>query len=88
MQKYSPRIAYSVQSPGNRSHLNCVIVDMMERSGIEFIVPSKIHEFYNDLHGYLASCGIDGVKVDVQNIVETLGTGYEGRIDGTLSRGS
>ncbi|RZS23064.1 hypothetical protein BHM03_00055913, partial [Ensete ventricosum] len=29
---------------------------------------------------YLASCGIDGVKVDVQNIIETLGAGHGGRV--------
>lgn len=80
LQKYSPRIGYPVQSPGNLGHIICVTIDRMERSGIEFIFPPKIYDFYDDLHGYLASCGIDGVKVDVQNIVETLGAGYGGRV--------
>lgn len=44
------------------------------------IDPLKIDEFYNDLHEYLASCGVDGVKVDVQCILETLGSGYGGRV--------
>ncbi|MCH83291.1 putative galactinol-sucrose galactosyltransferase 2-like, partial [Trifolium medium] len=29
---------------------------------------------------YLASCGVHGVKVDVQNLIETLGSGYGGRV--------
>ena len=33
-----------------------------------------------ELHSYLASAGIDGVKVDVQNILETLGAGHGGRV--------
>ncbi|KAL4279146.1 hypothetical protein GQ457_03G022590 [Hibiscus cannabinus] len=37
-------------------------------------------DFYNDLHSYLASAGIDGVKVDVQSILETLGAGHGGRV--------
>ena len=52
--------------------------EALERYSPKFVLPSKIFDFYNDLHGYLASCGIDGVKVDVQNIVETVGAGYGG----------
>jgi hypothetical protein len=80
LQKYNPRIGYPVQSPANLSHIICITIDRKERSGIEFILPSKIYEFYNDLHGCLASYGLDEVKVDVQNIVETLGAGYGGRV--------
>ena len=52
--------------------------EALERYSPKFVLPSKIFDFYNDLHGYLASCGIDGVKVDVQNIVETVGADYGG----------
>jgi raffinose synthase len=38
------------------------------------------HSFYGELHAYLAGCGVDGVKVDVQNIIETLGAGHGGRV--------
>ena len=65
LQKYCPKFAYPVQSPGNLSHIICVTIDRMQKSGSEFVLPSKISDFYNDLHCYLASCGIDGVKVDV-----------------------
>jgi raffinose synthase len=34
-----------------------------------------MYKFYNELHSYFAAAGIDGVKVDVQCILETLGAG-------------
>ncbi|PON72348.1 Glycosyl hydrolase [Parasponia andersonii] len=80
MGKYNPRIVYPIQSPGNLSNIVCGTIDPMEKEGIGFIEPSRIREFYEDLHGYLASCSVDGVKVDVQNILETLGSGYGGRV--------
>ncbi|KAG7023090.1 putative galactinol--sucrose galactosyltransferase 2 [Cucurbita argyrosperma subsp. argyrosperma] len=80
MKKYNPKIEYPIQSPGNVSNLTDVVVDILEKYGLGVIDPEKIYEFYNDLHGYLASIGIDGVKVDVQNIMETLGTGHGGRV--------
>ncbi|PRQ17158.1 putative galactinol--sucrose galactosyltransferase [Rosa chinensis] len=39
-----------------------------------------IYRFYDDLHSYLASCNIDGVKVDIHNEVELLASGYGGRV--------
>ncbi|KAM4107472.1 hypothetical protein ACB094_04G147900 [Castanea mollissima] len=73
LERYSPKYVYPVQSLGNLSHIICVTIDLVQTGGVEFVLPSKIFEFYNDVHGYLSSCGIDVVKVDVQNIVETVG---------------
>ncbi|KAF0891668.1 hypothetical protein E2562_010886 [Oryza meyeriana var. granulata] len=39
-----------------------------------------LYDFYNDQHSYLSSVGVDGVKVDVQNVMETLGKGFGGRV--------
>ncbi|EEF51890.1 hydrolase, hydrolyzing O-glycosyl compounds, putative [Ricinus communis] len=61
-----------------------IVTDSLENYGVGVIDPSKISDFYNDLHSYLASCSVDGVKVDVQNLIETLGSGYGGRV--TLTR--
>ncbi|KAL5998164.1 hypothetical protein ACLOJK_009102 [Asimina triloba] len=80
MKKYNPKIAYPVQSPGNVGNLRDVVMDSLEKYGVGIIDPMKISEFYNDLHSYLASQGVDGVKVDVQNVMETLGAGYGGRV--------
>ena len=80
MEKYNPKIAYPIQSPGNIGNLRDIAVDSWEKYGVGIIDPEKILHFYNDLHGYLASSGVDGVRVDVQNILETLGKGYGGRV--------
>ncbi|KAK6153257.1 hypothetical protein DH2020_012896 [Rehmannia glutinosa] len=52
----------------------------LEKYGVGVIDPEKVFHFYNDMHSYLASSGVDGVKVDVQNLLETLGSGYGGRV--------
>ncbi|XP_043704808.1 probable galactinol--sucrose galactosyltransferase 2 isoform X1 [Telopea speciosissima] len=80
MKKYNPRIVYPVQSPGNIGNIRDVAMDSLEKYGVGMIDPTKILEFYDDLHSYLASSGVDGVKVDVQNVIETLGSGYGGRV--------
>lgn len=80
MRKYDPKLRYPVHSPGNRTHVMCDTLDNVAKYGVGLIDPSKIRSFYDDLHGHLASCGVDGVKVDVQNIVEMLGAGYGDRV--------
>ncbi|GFP88423.1 probable galactinol--sucrose galactosyltransferase 2 [Phtheirospermum japonicum] len=80
MKKYNPKITYPVQSPGNVGNIRDIAMDSLEKYGVGLIDPDKVYEFYNDLHSYLSSIGINGVKVDVQNVVETLGTGYGGRV--------
>ncbi|KAL8465657.1 hypothetical protein ACS0TY_034942 [Phlomoides rotata] len=80
MKKYNPKLMYPVQSPGNVGNIRDIAMDSMEKYGIGLIDPQKVYEFYNDLHSYLSSSSVDGVKVDVQNLIETLGTGYGGRV--------
>ncbi|KAK9021267.1 hypothetical protein V6N11_011265 [Hibiscus sabdariffa] len=80
MKKYNPKIVYPIQSPGNIGNLRDVIPDSLEKYGVGIIDPQKIFDFYNDLHSYLASNGVDGVKVDAQNLIETLGSGFGGRV--------
>ncbi|KAL3519245.1 hypothetical protein ACH5RR_017394 [Cinchona calisaya] len=79
-QKYNPTLKFPVQSPGNLAHIRDGAMDSMEKYGVGTIDPAKIFEFYDDLHRYLASQGVDGVKVDVQNILETIATGSGGRV--------
>lgn len=80
MNKYNPKIVYPVQSPGNLGNMRDIIPDSLEKYGVGIIDPQKIFDFYNDLHSYLSSSGVDGVKVDAQNLIETLGSGYGGRV--------
>ncbi|CAA3028949.1 probable galactinol--sucrose galactosyltransferase 2 [Olea europaea subsp. europaea] len=79
-KKYNPTLKFPIQSPGNRAHQRDISMDSMEEYGVGTIDPNNIFEFYDDLHGYLASQEVDGVKVDVQNILETVATGSSGRV--------
>ncbi|GLT46719.1 hypothetical protein SLA2020_204580 [Shorea laevis] len=79
-KKYNPKLIYPIQSPGNLANMGDISMDCMEKYGIGAIDPAKISEFYDDLHSYLVSQGVDGVKVDNQNILETISTGLGGRV--------
>ncbi|KAA8542203.1 hypothetical protein F0562_023355 [Nyssa sinensis] len=86
LKKYNPKIAYPVQSPGNIGNLRDIVIDSLEKYGVGIIDPQRVYDFYNDLHSYLASTGVDGVKVDAQNLIETLGSGlYLQKNPGSIS---
>ncbi|THU74050.1 hypothetical protein C4D60_Mb04t29270 [Musa balbisiana] len=80
MEHYESALAYPVQSPGVTGNQPDIVMDSLSIHGLGLVHPKKVYSFYNELHAYLASCGIDGVKVDVQNIIETLGAGHGGRV--------
>ncbi|KAG8365325.1 hypothetical protein BUALT_Bualt18G0092900 [Buddleja alternifolia] len=79
-KKYNPTLKFPLQSPGNLSHQRDIAMDKMEEYGVGTIDPDRIFEFYDDLHKYLVSQEVDGVKVDVQNILETVASGAGGRV--------
>ncbi|KAK9289894.1 hypothetical protein L1049_008055 [Liquidambar formosana] len=85
MEHYDCALAYPVQSPGVMGNQPDIVMDCLAVHGLVLVHPKKVFNFYNELHAYLASCGVDGVKVDVQNIVETLGAGRGGRVALTRS---
>jgi raffinose synthase len=85
MEHYDSALAYPVQSPGVMGNQPDIVMDSLAVHGLGLVNPKKVFNFYNELHAYLASCGVDGVKVDVQNIIETLGAGYGGRVSLTRS---
>jgi raffinose synthase len=80
MEHYQSKIQYPVSSPGVQKNEPCDAFDSIAANGLGLVNPDKVFSFYNDLHSYLASAGIDGVKVDVQNILESLGAGHGGRV--------
>lgn len=80
MEHYESKMAYPVSSPGVQSNEPCDALNSITTNGLGLVNPEKVFSFYNELHSYLASAGIDGVKVDVQNILETLGAGQGGRV--------
>ncbi|CAA3005215.1 probable galactinol--sucrose galactosyltransferase 1 [Olea europaea subsp. europaea] len=80
MEHYESKMSYPVSSPGVQSNEPCDALNSIVKNGLGLVNPDKVYNFYNELHSYLASAGIDGVKVDVQNILETLGAGHGGRV--------
>ncbi|KAJ1293072.1 hypothetical protein BS78_01G040000 [Paspalum vaginatum] len=80
MEHYESALAYPVQSPGVMGNQPDIVMDSLSVLGLGLVHPRKALSFYGELHAYLASCGVDGVKVDVQNIIETLGAGHGGRV--------
>lgn len=85
LEHYDTALAYPVQSPGVLGNQPDIVMDSLAVHGLGLVHPKKVFNFYNELHAYLASCGVDGVKVDVQNIIETLGMGHGGRVSLTRS---
>ncbi|XP_062196133.1 probable galactinol--sucrose galactosyltransferase 1 [Phragmites australis] len=80
MEHYESKMQYPVSSPGVQKNEPCDALNSITTNGLALVNPEKVFSFYNELHSYLASAGIDGVKVDVQNILETLGAGHGGRV--------
>ena len=77
---YESKMAYPISSPGVNSNEPCDALRSITTNGLGLVNPEKVFSFYNELHSYLATAGIDGVKVDVQNILETIGAGHGGRV--------
>lgn len=80
MEHYESKLSFPVQSPGVLKHQPDEALDSIRINGLGLVHPKKVFNFYDELHSYLADAGIDGVKVDVQNIIETLGAGHGGRV--------
>lgn len=80
MAKYDPKIVAAIPSLGVESNGICFVLKSIMTNSVGLVNPDKISALYNDMHAYLASLGIDGVKVDNQSILETLGVGYGGRV--------
>ncbi|XP_022717869.1 probable galactinol--sucrose galactosyltransferase 1 [Durio zibethinus] len=87
MEHYEPKLVYPISSPGVQSNDYSDVLQSITKNGVGLVNPDKVFDFYNDLHSYLASAGIDGVKVDVQSILETLGAGHGGRVKLTRKYG-
>ncbi|KAK8353912.1 hypothetical protein V6Z12_A05G189900 [Gossypium hirsutum] len=79
-KNYDPKLRYPILSPVYLANMRDISMDSMGKHGIGLVDPDKISQFYDDLHGYLASQDVDGVKVDAQNILETISAGFGGRV--------
>jgi len=52
--------------------------DPITLGGVGLVHPARAPDFYAALHGGLAQAGIDGVKVDGQAVMASLGAGFRG----------
>jgi raffinose synthase len=55
--------------------------DVMAVQVLGLVKLVNVYRFYNELHSYLASASVDGVKVDMECILETLGVGLVGWVE-------
>ncbi|XVF34600.1 hypothetical protein REPUB_Repub18cG0072600 [Reevesia pubescens] len=81
MEGYGSKIQYPMVSKGVVDNEPGWKTDAIAVQGLGLVNPKNVYKFYNELHSYLAGAGIDGVKVDVQCILETLGAGLGGRVE-------
>ncbi|XP_030510037.1 probable galactinol--sucrose galactosyltransferase 6 [Cannabis sativa] len=81
MEGYDSVMKYPMVSKGVVENEPVWKTDRMAVKGLGLVNPKNVYRFYNELHSYLASAGVDGVKVDVQCILETLGAGLGGRVE-------
>ncbi|XP_057440007.1 galactinol--sucrose galactosyltransferase-like isoform X1 [Lotus japonicus] len=68
-------------SPGLKMTMEDLAVDKIVSSGVGLVPPQMVQKLYDGLHSHLESAGIDGVKVDVIHLLETLSEEYGGRVD-------
>ncbi|KAJ4792602.1 Raffinose synthase family protein [Rhynchospora pubera] len=80
MESYGSQMQYPKISPGISKNDTAMETDMLTLQGLGLVNPKSVYKFYNELHAYLAKSGVDGVKVDVQCVLETLGAGLGGRV--------
>ncbi|GMH04552.1 hypothetical protein Nepgr_006392 [Nepenthes gracilis] len=81
MEEYGSLMKYPMVSNGVMENEPVWKDDALAIQGIGLVNPRSVYKFYSDLHSYLAANGIDGVKVDAQCILETLGGGLGGRVE-------
>ncbi|KAI4389308.1 hypothetical protein MLD38_001545 [Melastoma candidum] len=81
MEDYDSLMKYPSLSKGVVENEPTWKSDAMAVQGLGLVNPKNVYKFYNELHSYLGGAGVDGVKVDVQCILETLGAGLGGRVE-------
>ncbi|XP_074578056.1 putative galactinol--sucrose galactosyltransferase 6 isoform X2 [Curcuma longa] len=80
-EDYNSKMKYPKVSPGVMENEPGMKTDHLTVQGLGLVHPKSVYKFYNELHSYLAAAGVDGVKVDVQCILETLGGELGGRVE-------
>ncbi|KAL2249468.1 UNVERIFIED_CONTAM: putative galactinol--sucrose galactosyltransferase 6 [Sesamum indicum] len=81
MEEYESAMQYPKLCKGVMHNEPGWKTDAIALQGLGLVNPQNVYKFYNELHSYLTSAGVDGVKVDAQCILETLGAGHGGRVE-------
>jgi len=81
MEEYGSMMKYPMVSKGVVENKPTWKNDALALQGLGLVNPKNVYKFYNELHSYLAAAAIDGVKVDIQCFLETLGAGLGGRVE-------
>lgn len=76
LRKYRSRIRWPRHYEGVLEVEASMAWDPVTTAGTGLMAPEACGSFYWDYHSYLASAGVDGVKVDAQALVGTLGRGW------------
>ena len=74
--KYNPKMLNPIPTPGMLLVDPSLAWNQPVLAGIS--LPLDPRALHNDLHAYLASCGIDGVKTDVQSTIGLAGSAVNG----------
>ncbi|XP_020528371.1 probable galactinol--sucrose galactosyltransferase 6 isoform X2 [Amborella trichopoda] len=75
---YDAKLQYPLATPASFARM--AEIEWLSTEGLGLVHPSKAAKFFDELHAYLAASGIDGVKVDVQSVLETVASNMGGRI--------
>ncbi|KAL6898001.1 hypothetical protein ACP4OV_006597 [Aristida adscensionis] len=78
-EHYRSAMQFPKISPGVGENDPGMTTDWITAQGVGLMHPRAVYRFYDEQHAYLAAAGVDGVKVDEQCILETLGAGHGGR---------
>ncbi|KAK4420174.1 putative galactinol--sucrose galactosyltransferase 6 [Sesamum alatum] len=81
MEEYESAMQYPKLCKGVMENEPGWKTDAIALQGLGLVNPKNVYKFYNELYSYLTSVGVDGVKVDAQCILETLGAGHGGRVE-------
>lgn len=77
-QRFGVQLQDVVPSPGMLEVEPSLAWDPITLGGVGLVSPQRAADFYEHLHAPLAAAGVDGVKVDGQAVVATLGAGWGG----------
>nr|POF03087.1 putative galactinol--sucrose galactosyltransferase 5 [Quercus suber] len=68
-------------SPGLKLTMEDLAVDKIVDIGVGLVLPEIVDQMYEGLHSHLEAVGIDGVKVDVMQLLEMVCENYGGRVE-------